>query len=80
MFVKCALDAAIISRLQMIPSRAVGSRAVYYSGGLGGRVGNWVEGPALQRIPPDLGDEIKHLAKVRVGGSNPVFRSLNGVF
>ena len=26
------------------------------------------------------GDEIKHLAKVRVGGSNPVFRSLNGVF
>jgi hypothetical protein len=37
--------------------------------------GHCVDGGAAQRTCPDTVDELKHLAKVRVAGSNPVFRS-----
>ena len=38
--------------------------------------GHCVDGGAVQRICPDALDKLKHLAKVRVAGSNPVFRSI----
>ena len=43
------------------------------SGGFGGRS---VDGRPAQRNRQDALDELKHLAKVRVAGSNPVFRSI----
>jgi hypothetical protein len=43
------------------------------SGGLGGHS---EDGGPAQRIRLDTVDELKHLAKVRVAGSNPVFRSI----
>ena len=52
----------------------VDSRALYYRDGLGGRAGNWVDG--TPRTGPGQTDgRNHHLAKVRVAGSNPVFRS-----
>ena len=54
----------------------VDSRALYYSGGRSGRGGNWVDETALRGIRVDCPDEKHHLAKVRVAGSNPVFRSI----
>jgi hypothetical protein len=53
------------------------SRALYYRGELHGRGGNWVDGTASQRTRPTQRYENHHLAKVRVAGSNPVFRSIN---
>src|SRR5580658_2757708 len=53
------------------------SRALYYSDGLGGRSGNWVDESAQWGTWVDCSDEKHHLAKVRVAGSNPVFRSLS---
>ena len=35
----------------------------------------WVDGAAFHRIGIDNKDQFQHLAKVRVAGSNPVFRS-----
>ena len=52
------------------------SRALYYGDGLGGRGGIWADGTARQGSRVDYGDQIPHLAKVRVAGSNPVFRSI----
>jgi hypothetical protein len=49
------------------------SRQLDYRGGRNGRGGNWVDRAALQRICRTQTDEIHHLAKVRVAGSNPVF-------
>jgi hypothetical protein len=43
------------------------------SDGLGGRS---VDGMPAQRAGLDASDKLKHLAKVRVAGSNPVFRSI----
>jgi hypothetical protein len=43
------------------------------SGGFGGRS---MDGRPAQWIPQDTLDELNHLAKVRVAGSNPVFRSI----
>jgi hypothetical protein len=63
-------------RLQADRSRPVDSRALYYSAKLDGRAGNWVDGPALQRSRQTKWDENHHLAKVRVAGSNSVFRSI----
>jgi hypothetical protein len=51
------------------------SRALYYRVGLGGRGGNWVDGIARCGTEAIHRDENPHLAKVRVAGSNPVFRS-----
>ena len=53
------------------------SRPLYHSDGLAGHNGNWVDGTARRRTEADLQDETRHLAKVRVAGSNPVFRSKN---
>ena len=53
------------------------SRPLYYSGGLGERGGIWVDGTARQGNAVGHRDEKHHLAKVRVAGSNPVFRSRN---
>jgi hypothetical protein len=53
----------------------VDSRPLYYGGGLSGRGGNWVDRSARQGTGQDPVDENPHLAKVRVAGSNPVFRS-----
>jgi hypothetical protein len=39
----------------------------------------FVDGEPAQSTRPDAVDELKHLAKVRVAGSNPVFRSIVGV-
>ena len=64
--------------LLVVARPAIGSRPLYYSDGLAGRSGNWVDGTALRRTGADLQDEIRHLAKVRVAGSNPVFRSRSG--
>jgi hypothetical protein len=41
----------------------------------GGCNGNWLNGTACQWTGPDQMDAHPHLAKVRVAGSNPVFRS-----
>jgi hypothetical protein len=46
-------------------------------GGFGGRP---LDGRPVRRTHMDTLDELNHLAKVRVAGSNPVFRSRNGVF
>ena len=51
------------------------SRPFYYGDGLGGRGGNWVDGTARRGTAAGHRDENPHLAKVRVAGSNPVFRS-----
>jgi hypothetical protein len=66
--------------LLTVPRR---SRALYYRARRSGRGGNWVDGNAGTRTDRDLLDQIHHLAKVRVAGSNPVFRSIvagQGVF
>jgi hypothetical protein len=34
-----------------------------------------VDGGPAKRLGPDVLDDLNHLAKVRVAGSNPVFRS-----
>jgi hypothetical protein len=52
------------------------SRALYYSDGLGGRPGNWLDRSARLGTGANPKDQIQHLAKVRVAGSNPVFRSI----
>ena len=57
-------------------SEAADSRALYYGDELGGRSGNWVDGAAPRETHRD---ENHHLAKVRVAGSNPVFRSICAV-
>ena len=58
------------------PSNAsCNSRALYYSGGLGGRGGNWVDGRPRSGTGTEHQDQFQHVAKVRVAGSNPVFRS-----
>jgi hypothetical protein len=54
----------------------VDSRPLYYSDEPDGRVGNWMDGAAPWRTCRTLWDENHHLAKVRVAGSNPVFRSI----
>jgi hypothetical protein len=56
------------------------SRALYYSGELSGGGGNWVDRTARQGSAADHRDEKPHLAKVRVAGSNPVFRSLPSIW
>ena len=38
-----------------------------------------MDGRAAQRLALDAMDELAYLAKVRVAGSIPVFRSRNGV-
>jgi hypothetical protein len=55
---------------------SVDSRPLYYGAGLSGRGGNWVDATATQGTDRDIVDENHHLAKVRVAGSNPVFRSI----
>ncbi len=59
-------------------SRGGDSRALYYRGEQTGLVGNGVDGTARQGSQAHRGDERQHLAKVRVAGSNPVFRSRAG--
>jgi hypothetical protein len=49
------------------------STTVLNSGGFGGPC---VDGRPARRTRHDAVDELKHLAKVRVAGSNPVFRSI----
>ena len=66
----------MISTKSSLKSFVTDSRALYYSDGLGGRSGNWVDGTARQGTGADPNDENHHLAKVRVAGSNPVFRSI----
>jgi Aldo/keto reductase family len=53
-----------------------GSRPLYNRAGLGGRDGNSVDRTARQGRGTNLWHEDHHLAKVRVAGSNPVFRSI----
>ncbi len=57
------------------PGRSFDTRALYYSGGSTGWGGNWADGSALHGTRRIQTDEKPHLAKVRVAGSNPVFRS-----
>jgi hypothetical protein len=57
------------------PGVSVDYRPLYYGAGLSGRGGNWVDGTSRQGTRPDPNDGKHHLAKVRVAGSNPVFRS-----
>jgi hypothetical protein len=58
-----------------VPLRCFSSRSLYNSAESGGRSGNWVDGTARRWIQLDLQDGNRHLAKVGVAGSNPVFRS-----
>jgi hypothetical protein len=44
--------------------------------GLRGRGGNWLDATERRETGVDLKDKNPHLAKVRVAGSNPVFRSI----
>ena len=55
----------------------IDSRSLYNSGESAGLGGNWVDRTAGQRTGDNSVDENRHLAKVRVAGSNPVFRSKN---
>ncbi len=55
---------------------SVESRPLYYGAGLSGPGGDRVEGTSRQGTGPDPNDGKHHLAKVRVAGSNPVFRSI----
>ena len=68
-FLPCQLTIAAL------PVERADSRALYYSDELNGRAGNWVDGTAPHRARRTSTDEDPHLAKVRVAGSNPVFRS-----
>ena len=54
---------------------AARSRPVYNRGESGGLGGNWPDGAAGQGTGENSVDGVNHLAKVRVAGSNPVFRS-----
>jgi hypothetical protein len=56
-------------------SHLLRSRPLYNRGESGGLGGNWLDGTAGQRFGENPVDEYCHLAKVRVAGSNPVFRS-----
>ena len=56
-------------------SRLGRSRPLYSGDEFSGLRGNWVDGSALQGIVGNHTDAIRHVAKVRVAGSNPVFRS-----
>jgi hypothetical protein len=47
-----------------VPTRYGDSRALYYSDGLGGPLGNWVDRSALQGARRTQTDENHHLAKV----------------
>ncbi len=58
-----------------VPGRVGDSRRLYYSDGLVGRRGNWADETARWETEADHSDQKHHLAKVRVAGSNPVFRS-----
>jgi len=51
-------------------------RPLYYRGGRSGRAEDRVDGTALHGSQADQKDHFHRLAKVRVEGSNPVFRSL----
>ena len=55
---------------------SIASRPLYYGVEFVELPGPSVDGGAAQRICLDAADELKHLAKVRVAGSNPVFRSI----
>ena len=63
-------------RRSLVSSAVVSSRALYYGDGRRGRTGNWVDRTSLEASGVAYGDEYQHLAKVRVAGSNPVFRSI----
>ncbi len=52
------------------------SRPLYYGGGRSGQGGNLVDRTAPQGSGAHPQGENHHLAKVRVAGSNPVFRSI----
>jgi len=79
---KNPVDIVVMTRLsanadaQVLINRGPVSRPLYYSDGSDGRTGNWVDGTALRQTGADLQDANRHLAKVRVAGSNPVFRSI----
>jgi len=60
--------------ITLAPQSIVG--ALYYGAGLGGRAGNWVDGTAGYGTGVNHPDQDHHLAKVRVVGSNPLFRSI----
>ena len=53
------------------------SRPLYYRGQFSGRGGNWVDGITRWGTRGALLEQNRHLAKVRVAGLNPVFRSKN---
>jgi hypothetical protein len=58
-------------------SRLGHSRPLYNGEEFSGLGGNWVDGTADQGTGKNLVDGNRHLAKVGVAGSNPVFRSKN---
>jgi len=59
-----------------VPSRvSVDSRPLYHVAGLSGLGGNWVDGTSRLGTRTDPNDGEHHLAKVRVAGSYPAFRS-----
>jgi hypothetical protein len=70
------LRVLVVSRRLLFVARGRGivdrSTTGLSSGGFSGRS---ADGRPAQRIRQDVADELKHLAKVRVAGSNPVFRS-----
>jgi hypothetical protein len=61
----------------MLVEDATRSRPLYNRGGSGGLGGNWMDSSAGQGTGENPVDGFRHLAKVRVAGSNPVFRSKN---
>jgi hypothetical protein len=67
---------AVTEGLALLPdSYLLRSRPLYNRGESGGLGGNWVDRTAGQGTGENPVDEYCHLAKVRVAGSNPVFRS-----
>jgi hypothetical protein len=62
------------SKREGVHARLVDSRTLYYRSRLNGQARNWVDLAALQATWQSSLNENHHLAEVRVGGLNPVFR------
>jgi hypothetical protein len=68
-----------VSSRRELSGACTDSKALYCSAGWGGRRENWVDETAQWGTRVDRSDEKHHLAKVRVAGSNPVFRPIVAV-
>jgi hypothetical protein len=71
------LEISSARHVRQSEGRSAVSRPLYNRGESGGLSGNWPDVAAGQGTGVNPVDGVNHLAKVRVAGSNPVFRSKN---